>query len=243
MSPVKKTVQSDVKVDEERQDQSGQLVTAKPPRWQERLLPVMTSLLIGLSLFFFISTFLQISYLYRSILEIPAIDINSIDGNNLYANAETFEDLLGARDLEVRSRMEAYIVSQRYHHQSILLMSNLWIRYLGFVTGMILALVGASFVLGKMREPFQKLEGKFPMVNFSLGTTSPGIILVVLGVLLMFTTLVDEDYYSVTDGNMYLSPLIIETTPGGSFIDSPPPNPYVATMTPQYEQFPHPNSP
>jgi len=214
-------------------------VEVKPPKWQERLLPVMVGLLIGLTLFFFISTFLQISYLYRSILEMPAIDIDSDVGEKLVANAETFEDRLNARDLEVRSKMEAYIVSQRYHHQSILLMSNLWIRYLGFATGMILALVGASFVLGKMREPYQKLEGKFSsVVDFSLRTTSPGVILVILGVLLMFTTLVDEDYYKVTDGNIYLSPAIAVTTPEETSLNSsPPPYPFFETSTPQPDQF------
>jgi hypothetical protein len=29
----------------------------KPPKWQDRLLPVMTGLLVGLTLFFFVSTF------------------------------------------------------------------------------------------------------------------------------------------------------------------------------------------
>jgi hypothetical protein len=168
----------------------------------------------------------------------PDVDIGSEADAELIASAEKFEDRLSARDLEVKSKMEAFIVTQRYHQANVLLMANLWIRYLGFATGMILSLVGASFVLGKLREPAQKLEGKFSMVDLSLRTTSPGIILVALGVLLMFTTLVDEDYYKVTDGNVYLSPAIAETTlqqtsldtflPPGSFWDTPTPQPDAA---------------
>jgi hypothetical protein len=72
--------------------------------------------------------------------------------------------------------MESFLVTQRYHQAAAQLMAGLWTRYLGFITGMILALVGASFVLGKLREPAQKIDGKFPMIDFSIRTASPGII-------------------------------------------------------------------
>jgi hypothetical protein len=173
----------------------------------------MAGLLVVLTFFFFISTYLQMTYLHQSILEVPLIDLNPASENILYSSAETFEDSLETRKLEVRSNMEAFIVTQRYHQANVLLMAGLWIRYLGFITGMILALVGASFVLGKLREPVQKLEGKFTAFDISLRTTSPGIILVVLGVLLMFTTLIDKDVYEITDTNIYLSSSEFMSTP------------------------------
>lgn len=184
---------------------SNSVLPAKPkPKWQERLLPTMNGLLIGLTVFFFLTTFAQMIYLHWSILQSPPVDINQAGGDTLIASAETFNDRLHARELEVNSRMEAFIVTQRYHHVSVQLMAGLWTRYLGFITGMILALVGASFVLGKLREPPQNLSGRFSVLDFSLRTTSPGIILVVLGVLLMFATITDKDTYSLTDSNIYL---------------------------------------
>jgi len=179
---------------------------AKPkPKWQERLLPTMNGLLIGLTLFFFITTFGQMAYLHWSILQSPPVDINQEAGNALLDSAQTFEDQMQARELDVRSRMEVYIVTQRYRQVSVQLMAGLWTRYLGFITGMILALVGASFVLGKLREPSQRLEGKFSGFDVSLRTTSPGIILATLGVVLMFATILDKDAYEITDANVYLS--------------------------------------
>jgi hypothetical protein len=201
------------------------------PRWQERLLPLMSRLLIGVTLFFFLATFLQMSYLHWSILNSPAIDINPGADIVLATSAIIFSDRIEARRLEVLSRMEAYLVQQRYHHASVLMMSGLWIRYLGFVTGMILALVGASFVLGKLREPASELTGKFPTGEGSLRTTSPGIILVVLGVVLMFTTIVNRDIYEVKDVPVYLN---VITNP------SIPPEIQVPTMIPP-EEYPTPN--
>ena len=178
----------------------------KPPlKWQERLLPTMERTLIGLTIFFFLATFLQMTYLHLSILRAPEINIDPSPGLELNASAKTFDERLKARQFEVRSRMEEFIVTQRYHQANVLLMSGLWVRYLGFITGMVLALVGASFVLGKLREPAQKLSGKFSIIDISLRTTSPGVIMVLLGVVLMFATILDKDYYQVTDGNIYLS--------------------------------------
>ncbi len=178
-------------------------------KWQVQLLPMMSRLLIGLTLFFFIASFIQMAYLHWNILQSPPVDIDPSDGEAILASAESFADRLSARELEVRSKMEAYIVSQRYHQASLLLMSGLWIRYLGFMTGMILALVGASFILGKLREPRTKIEGKASNAAFSLLTTSPGIILAVLGAILVFATIMDKDTYEVKDSNTYL--FLVET--------------------------------
>lgn len=183
------------------------------PKWQERLLPTMNGLLIGLTIFFFLTTFGQMAYLHWSIIQSPPVDINHEAGNALIDIAPTFEDQLKARELEVKSRMEVFIVTKRYHQVSVQLMAGLWTRYLGFITGMILALVGASFVLGKLREPTQKLQGKFSGFDISLHTASPGVILAVLGVLLMFATITDKDTYSLTDKNVYLFPVATQSVP------------------------------
>ena len=140
-------------------------------QWQERLLPIMVGILVGLTIFFFVATFFQMTYLHLTILRAPEINIHSTSEVDLNTSAKTFDERLHARQFEVRSTMEVYIVTQRYHQANALLMSGLWVRYLGFITGMILALVGASFVLGKLREPTQKLAGKFSIIDISLRTT------------------------------------------------------------------------
>ncbi len=194
------------KIDTPKHSFSSELHKKPQPKWQDRLLPTMNGLLIGLTIFFFLTTFGQMAYLHWSILQIPEVNINPTTGDSLIASTDTFEYRMNARELEVRSQMESFIVTQRYHQASVLLMSGLWLRYLGFITGMILALVGASFILGKLREPTQTLKGSFSTIDLSLRTTSPGIVLAVLGVILMFATIRDRDTYNISDANIYLYP-------------------------------------
>lgn len=176
-------------------------------RWQVRLLPTMRGLLVGVTLFFFFVTLVQMAYLHWSILKFPPMDVYFSSEEDLVSSTDNFEEKLEARRLEILSGMEAYVIERRYHQASVLLMGRLWVRYLGFLTGMILSLVGASFILGKLRESATEMTGKGSGVDVSLRSTSPGIILVALGVLLMFTTIVDNDYIEVFDKNIYISPI------------------------------------
>ena len=166
----------------------------------------MSRMLIWLTIFFFLATTVQMGYLHWKTLQVPEINLDQTKEDALTLHAETFADRAIARELEIRSEMEVFIVTQRYHQAGVQLMSGLWTRYLGFITGMILALVGASFILGKLREPSQRLEGGFSGFGFLIRTASPGIILAVLGTTLMLATILDKDVYEVKDSNTYLVP-------------------------------------
>jgi hypothetical protein len=65
------------------------------------------------------------------------------------------------------------------------LLVSVWTRNLGFVTGMVLALVGASFIMAKLSEGTTTLDGGGGGAKVSLATSSPGIVLAVLGTALM----------------------------------------------------------
>ncbi len=177
----------------------------QPKKWQERLLPLMINLLIALTLFFFIATFFQISYLHWSILQYPEIDLDVSDTYPITTNAASSDDQFASRKLELLARLEAYVVERRYHEASVGLMSSTWIRYLGFITGMILALIGASFILGKLQEAKTEVVGKGSGIDISLKTASPGIILAVLGTVLMFATIIDKDTRNIIDAPVYIT--------------------------------------
>jgi hypothetical protein len=114
-------------------------------------------------------------------------------------------------------------------------MSGLWLRYLGFVTGMILALVGASFVLGKLREPLTEITGELPKINLSLRSASPGIILVFLGAVLMIATILDEDKYEADENRIYLTGLETPITEDLGTIAEPPPESWDTAPTEMVE--------
>jgi hypothetical protein len=176
-------------------------------RWQDRLLPVMVGVLVALAAFFFIATVVQLATLQRSISDVPKVVLPAPAASDASRQEPGAYPGLSAHQLDILATMEAYVVEQRYHQASVLLMAGLWTRYLGFVTGMVLALVGASFILGKLEAPPTELEGKGAGVEGSLKTASPGIVLVVLGAVLMLATIVNRDTYQTHDAAVYLPTL------------------------------------
>jgi hypothetical protein len=157
--------------------------------WQVNLLPFMTKTIIFLSCFFFLASLAQVIYLHSVIRQDPPLDIkSSLDGLMLPANAST-KDIMEATRLKALVNLEANSFQNQYHQANVLLMARLWTSYIGFVTGMILAVVGATFLLGKLREPLSEFSSAIAGNNMSLKTTSPGLILAVLGTSLMLTTL------------------------------------------------------
>jgi len=105
----------------------------------------------------------------------------------------------------IAATLEANALARRYHQANVVLMARAWTSYLGFVTGMILALVGAVFVLGRVQEVPASIEAKYGPMSGSLQTAAPGIVLAVLGVSLMIAALFVPYNITVTDKSIYLA--------------------------------------
>lgn len=158
-------------------------------RWQRRLLPFMVGSIAAMGLFFFVASYVQLSSL-RDRLSAAPVDLGPVFAQ--------FEQTPAGRDLQgdfeylqwkTLARLEQEVISHRYDQSASAVLTRVWTRYLGFVTGMVLALTGAVFVLGKLSEPPTKLETKTEVFQAALYTSSPGIVLAVLGTALMAITL------------------------------------------------------
>jgi hypothetical protein len=197
--------------------------SARPPlnKWQKSLLPLMRGMLIGLTLFFFLASCLQLIYLHRSILNSPKVDTHEVLSLLLVGPHSTNEEILAATQLKAVVTLEATSLDLQYHQAGVLLMSRLWTTYLGFVTGMILALVGATFVLGKLEGTTSELKTQVPNIaDVSFKSASPGLVLAVLGVILMITSILAHHRIDVTHAAIYLR----ESRPGASeTVGKPPP--------------------
>jgi len=191
---------------------------AKPSRaeqtWQRRLLPLMVSMLVALTAFFFVASFIQLYYLQTRIERAPQLDLSpamaSLDDfeRDLKSRAVkddvAFDNRLDYAKWKTLSLLEANALQRRYHQAGVLLISRIWTRYLGFVTGTILALVGAAFILGKLRETSSSLGAESGLWKMSMTSASPGLILATLGTLLMLATLATNLEMQVNDGPVYL---------------------------------------
>jgi hypothetical protein len=191
-------------------------------RWQERFLPLMTGTLIVLSVFFFLSSLGQLSYLHTAIRTTPDLDTEAVSEDiEALAGGETEAEREAFR-LALLSRLELHTIARRYHIAHVALMASVWVKYLGFVTGMILSVVGAVFILGKLRTPKSEIGAEVASIRYHVRSASPGIILAALGVALMLTTVVTRYSVRVTDKAVYISETHLTETADD---DGAPPNP------------------
>lgn len=176
--------------------------------WQVRLLPFMIAIMAALTIFFFWISMNQLESLQERIERSPQLDL-----------APEYEEVEQGLNLNASNRLlyaqwktlallEENALERQYHQADVLLMSRSWIRYLGFITGMVLALLGAAFIFGKLREASSDLSLGNAAANVTVRSASPGLILAVLGTLLMLTTILTRSEIDVRNGPLYTSFLI-----------------------------------
>ena len=171
-------------------------------RWQTKLLPFMIIMLSFLTVFFFAASVIQLFYLHHRIEIYP--ELNMDKALNITGNLKD-TDIMNYTEWKTLSVLEGYALQRRYHQANVLLISRIWTRYLGFVTGMILAMVGATFILGKLRETESRIESESAAGKFSITSASPGLILAFLGTVLMITTVIVHQDIEVKDSAVYVN--------------------------------------
>lgn len=172
--------------------------------WNRLLLPLMIGMVVVLTLFFFAASMFQLYALQENIAGSPRLDLAATLDTMSVPEQGRREAQKALQRWKTLSLLEEHAMKQRYHQANVLLMARVWVRYLGFVTGMILALVGAVFVLGKMRESRTELSAGTKGHQGKISTNSPGLILASLGTLLMVTTLVTRHQIQVNDEPLYM---------------------------------------
>ncbi len=176
---------------------------ADAERWRLRLLPLMTRMLVGLTVFFFVISLAQITYLHWRVGRAPTIDLSMPIGVLMKVAGGTAADGMLASNAVISAQLEASALDRRYHQANVVLMARVWTSYMGFMTGMILALVGAVFILGRLPATPTEIEGKSHDTGAALKTSAPGIVLVSLGVVMMLSTLFVRYEISVRDSAIY----------------------------------------
>jgi hypothetical protein len=176
--------------------------------WRRRLLPLMSGVLLALTGVFVVASFWQIHDIQQRI-DAP----NQSTADSVF---RLLEQQIGSgrvampagyADVRIVAALETDALSRRYRHASSALLARTWTRYMGFLTGMIMALVGAAFVLGRLEEGETQFTGEAQGAKWAFITTSPGLILAALGSGLMLTALIVKADVDIKDGSAY-APLL-----------------------------------
>jgi hypothetical protein len=172
-------------------------------KWQSRLLPFMTTFIVVMAAAFFffsgwhvyqVTTFLETEHGEN----IRALIQNQIANANVTSDSALQHSVL---------LLEADTLDKRYHQASALLMARIWSRQLAFVTGMVMAFVGAIFILGKFSESESQASGGGGDWKVAITSASPGIILSFFGTTLLISSLFVRASLDVADGPAYLNAL------------------------------------
>jgi hypothetical protein len=149
--------------------------------WRRLLLPVAIAVIFaGSAIFIWISNG-QFADLKTSIEA-------SSGGNDIPRVIASFQAVPGdngAVQAKVQLLMAERAQRANLSRASASLLLSLWTRNMGFVTGMILAMVGATFILSRLDDAGSQLSAEQGTLKGSLTTSSPGIVLAVLGTVLM----------------------------------------------------------
>jgi hypothetical protein len=185
--------------------------------WQQRLLPLMCATLALLTIFFCTALAVETVSVQRHIESAHELKLDP-----LIARLENAKPGGPAAVEEFRMKavmlMEANVIDRRYHQASAAAMGRIYLIFLGFATGMVLALTGSTFVLGKLREAPTEIGGGTPTWTATLRSGSPGLVLAFFGTVLMLSTIFSRADISVRDQALYVLPGLqaSEVTSGGA---------------------------
>ncbi|WP_310496445.1 hypothetical protein [Sandarakinorhabdus sp.] len=174
-------------------------------QWQNRLMPFVFGGIALMGAFFLVASFIQLERFSDAVRYAPDTRLEKslaqLDAPIAVLPAGEAAELVRWKTLAV---LEAETVRQRYAQVNATLLLRAWTRQIGFVTGMIMALVGALFILTRLSEERTELGGETTGIKASLSTSSPGIVMAVLGTVLMVVTLTSPFNFATNDVAVYV---------------------------------------
>lgn len=160
-----------------------EIVAKAQPRgragWQRRLLPFALMVVFGASAYFMWTSLSQFTAMKVS------VERSFVDDRIVPLIAQSAPKGTGDATPQVRLMMEERAQRADLTRAGASLLISLWTRNMGFVTGMLMALIGAIFILSRIDDAGSTLEAGQETLKGSLKTSSPGIVLAVLGTVLM----------------------------------------------------------
>ncbi|MCU7549927.1 hypothetical protein OCK74_12415 [Chitinophagaceae bacterium LB-8] len=174
--------------------------------WQNRLIWWMTIVPTFLIIVFIILATLQLNRFNKEINSYKDSELEPVYMSYGEGKTISYQDNADYIRFYTLAKMEDMSMRKRYSQAGVLLMSRVLTKYFGFFTGMILAIVGAVFIISKLQEEPSDIEGSVSdNIKLKIASASPGVIFGVLGTVLMLATILQHSEINVKDMPLYLN--------------------------------------
>ena len=143
-----------------------------------------------------------------------AVQISHLEGRfqkaDELAESADFVDVLKGEAAE-QSTDIAYLMlerenlSRRYHYATTLASAQIALAYSMIMTGMVMSVIGALFVLGKLTtEAGNTVNGTLQQMSISFVSSSPGLVLALFGALISLSSQFFNVKVPLRDGAVYV---------------------------------------
>lgn len=172
-------------------------------KWQNKLLPVMVIVPISLATIFIVIATMQMLKFNEVLNEKPDGKLFTTVIKPVKANErQSLESVKWA----TLAHMEQQSIEKRYRQGGLLLMSRIFTKYLGFFTGMLMAIVGSVFIISKLNTDTSTVDAAMTdQFKVNVASSSPGLIFGILGTVLMGLSIYQHTDVSVQDSPLYLN--------------------------------------
>lgn len=171
-------------------------------RWQPYFF-IVPMILMGV---FVAVSYLQVADIQKRIATTGAVDLSLERTDSLVLSELGGPTRMQYAQWRMLANMEQRGMDKRYDQAGLLVLSRIFTKYMGFLTGMIMAIAGAVFVVGRIKEDESRGSGSGTGWKVTFRTSSPGIIFGILGSVLMVFAITEHHSMEVDDQAQYLIP-------------------------------------
>lgn len=160
--------------------------------WQQKLLPFLVITISTLAICFIVFYFIHISDIEKALENTPRFTASASSGDPQTVRWNDLKDL------------EQFSIANRHYNARLMIRSRLLMISLSFLTGVVLCFIGSIFILGKFSEAPTAIEGGQDKISLKLNSSSPGIILACLGVIIIIVSILSKVDVSVSDAPLFM---------------------------------------
>jgi hypothetical protein len=165
--------------------------------WQKELLPFMKWVIgIGAAI-----TLILVAFNMAAVYSFVKYDEQSVVEQYLKDNPYNY----GPEVIKAMARLDEESLVRRHQFARISILTTTIMKFIGFIIGFILSVFGTVFVLGKINlEKETEIKTGEKLGNLSFKSTSPGLVMIFLGVVLIGFMSQISNMADISDGSNYL---------------------------------------